>query len=81
MTVLEISVIPIGSKSTSFHKAISDSYITSSGQNLKCKTTPTSTILEGSLDDLLNVVKEMHSAPFNEGIDRVITSIKIDQNK
>ena len=39
------------------------------------------TIIEGDLDAILAVVREMHEAPFHEGAVRVSTLIKIDDRR
>ena len=37
------------------------------------------TSLEGDLDDILRIAGELHSIPFESGIPRVYTVLKIDQ--
>lgn len=78
MAILEISVIPIGTDNPSIGKLVTESCKSVRGKQLEYKITPTSTIVEGSLDDLLEVARQMHIAPFKMGVDRVITSIKLD---
>jgi uncharacterized protein YqgV (UPF0045/DUF77 family) len=39
------------------------------------------TIIEGDLDRILAVVREMHEAPFAEGAVRVSTLVKIDDRR
>lgn len=39
------------------------------------------TLIEGDLEDLLNVVKVIHELPFNKGLDRVCTNIRIDDRR
>ena len=36
------------------------------------------TLIEGDLKDLLEVVQVIHELPFNKGLDRVCTNIRID---
>jgi len=79
MALLEISVIPIGTDNSSIGEIVTESCKTIEGKQLEYKITPTSTIIEGTLDDLLDIAKYMHSSPFKSGVDRVITSIKIDE--
>ncbi|MGE5541847.1 MAG: MTH1187 family thiamine-binding protein, partial [Bacillota bacterium] len=50
-------------------------------EGLKHQLTPTSTIIAGDLNEVLNVVRRMHQTPFNRGADRVVTSIFIDERK
>jgi uncharacterized protein (TIGR00106 family) len=39
------------------------------------------TSLEGSTADILDVVRELHSAPFDMGIQRVYTVLKLDERR
>lgn len=79
MPILEISVIPLGTNSPSIGELVSESCKSVRGKQLEYKITPTSTIIQGELDDLMDVAKRMHTAPFNSGVNRVITSMKIDE--
>lgn len=79
MPILEISVIPLGTNTPSIGELVSESCKAVKGKQLEYKITPTSTIIEGELDDLLTVAKQMHSTPFKSGVNRVITSMKIDE--
>jgi len=42
---------------------------------------PMSTVLEGELDSLLEVAREMHEVCFTQGYPRVVTSIRIDDRR
>ena len=44
---------------------------------VKYEVGPMETTLEGELDELLEVVKAAHRACFTEGVDRVVTVVKI----
>jgi len=46
---------------------------------LKHQLTPMSTIIEGDLNQVLDAVKKMHKVPFTEGVERVVTTITIDE--
>ena len=39
------------------------------------------TSLEGTTEDILTVVGELHAAPFEEGIPRVYTVLKLDERR
>ncbi|MDT3893120.1 MTH1187 family thiamine-binding protein, partial [Staphylococcus arlettae] len=43
--------------------------------------TPMNTLIEGDLKDLLEVVQVIHELPFNKGLDRVCTNIRIDDRR
>jgi uncharacterized protein (TIGR00106 family) len=39
------------------------------------------TIIEGSLEDVLAVIRKMHETPFRSGARRVYTTIKLDDRR
>jgi len=39
------------------------------------------TCVEGSVEEILNLVKEVHNCLFEEGVQRVATTVKIDERK
>jgi uncharacterized protein (TIGR00106 family) len=47
------------------------------GSGVKYEVGPMETTLEGELDELLEVVKAAHRACFTEGVERVVTIVKI----
>ena len=49
--------------------------------NLKVMLTPMSTIVEGELDEALAAVREAHEAPFEKGVQRVYTTLRIDDRR
>ncbi|SHJ71840.1 MTH1187 family thiamine-binding protein [Desulfofundulus thermosubterraneus] len=82
MAIIEVSVMPMGTDKPSISSYISHCYEVLKGEpDLKYQVTPMSTIIEGELDRVLDTVKKMHQAPFNDGIMRVVTSITIDERR
>jgi len=81
MAVVEVRVVPVGTDSASVSSYVAASYKVVEEEGLKHQLTPTSTIIEGDLNEVLNVVRRMHRTPFNKGADRVVTSIFIDERK
>ena len=43
--------------------------------------TPMGTVLEGSLEEVLEVVRLLHRVPFNKGAQRVSTRLAIDERR
>lgn len=43
--------------------------------------TPMNTLIEGDLKDLFEVVQAIHELPFDKGLDRVCTNIRIDDRR
>ena len=80
MPIVEVKVLPIGTDEASISSYIQDCFeIASSAIGVESVLTPTATLLEGDLDDVLAVVEAMHQSPFYSGVDRVITSVTIDE--
>lgn len=80
MPVVEVKVLPIGTDEASMSSYIQDCFeVASSAIGVEAVLTPTATLLEGDLDDVLPVVEAMHQSPFYSGVDRVITSVTIDE--
>ena len=78
MPILEISVIPVGTSDTSISDYVSAACQVAVERGLSYQVTAASTVLEGELNQLLEVAKEMHNMPFKAGAERVITNITID---
>ncbi len=81
MPVLEISIMPIGTDEASFSSYVTRACSVIERHRLPYQVTAMSTIVEGDLDELMTVAREVHSLPFNEGVDRVITSMTIDERR
>jgi len=82
MVIVDVTVIPVGEK-TSVSKYVADIHhvLENSDKNIKYQLTPMSTIIEGELEDLLQVIKEIHEVPFKHGMGRVCTNVRIDDRR
>ena len=79
MPVVEVKVLPIGTDEASISSYVQDCFeIAASAMGVDSVLTPTATLLEGDLEDILPVVEAMHQSPFYSGVDRVITTVTID---
>lgn len=82
MAVAEIKIVPVGTENTSFSSTVAACYrVAEAMPGVQARITPTSTIVEGDLDQVLAVVRNMHQVPFREGVDRVITQVSIDDRR
>jgi len=81
--IVEFSVVPIGTESTSVSKYVVEAVKTLKKYgNLRFQVTPMDTIIEGNdLGKILEAILEAHEAVFKAGAQRVITSIKIDDRR
>lgn len=81
MPLLEISVVPVGTASASFSSQVTAAVQRVAKRGLSYQVTPIATVVEGSMDDLWTVAREIHETAFADGADRVITNISIDDRK
>ena len=78
---MEISVIPLGTGSTSVGQYIVEieRYLRQKG--LSPQLTDMGTILEGSPEELFQWAREIHELLFSKGLSRIYTVIKIDDRR
>ncbi|MDG5788735.1 MTH1187 family thiamine-binding protein [Evansella sp. AB-P1] len=83
MAIADITVIPIGSNTTSVSSVVAEIHrlLKSSDKEIIVELTPMSTLIEGDLPVLLEVIKEIHEVPFKLGHKRVATNIRIDDRR
>lgn len=82
MAIAEVTVIPIGTGSTSLSSYVADlQKVLEHQPGITFTLTSMSTIIEGSLDDVFLAIRAIHEAPFHSGARRVSTSIKIDDRR
>lgn len=82
MAIVEFTTAPMGTATTSLSKYVANCHKIVKEQNeIKYMLTPMSTILEGDLDKILELIRKVHEVPFEEGCMRVSTSIKIDDRR
>jgi uncharacterized protein (TIGR00106 family) len=80
--VADVVVVPLGTGSPSLSSYVAEVQgVLKKHTHIKSMLTPMSTILEGDLDDVLNIIREMHEVPFLKGAQRVSTRISIDDRR
>ena len=82
MTVVQLSIVPVGTKTPSMSSYVAKAIkILQDRKDVAYQLTPMGTIFEGDLDMVLNVVKQMHESCFDEEVQRVVTTIVIDDRR
>ena len=82
MAILEISVVPIGTKGTSLSRYVADCIkVLRKQKKVQYELTSMGTNLEGNLKDLIKIALKMHEVPFLRGAPRVLTTLKIDDRR
>ncbi|MFP3908704.1 MAG: MTH1187 family thiamine-binding protein [Archaeoglobaceae archaeon] len=81
MVVVELSIVPVGTGSTSVSKYIRQAVDLLKERGLDYRVTPMATVIEGDLDKVMEACKEVHRSVLETEVNRVITTIKIDDRK
>ena len=80
--IAEVTVVPLGTSTPSLSIYVAEvEKVLEKHKHIKSMLTPMSTILEGNIDDVLKIVREMHEVPFVKGALRVSTRISIDDRR
>ncbi|MEW8972307.1 MAG: MTH1187 family thiamine-binding protein [Mesobacillus sp.] len=85
MAIVDVTVIPIGTQTPSVSSYVADiqkilKQYEEKGE-IQYQLTPMNTLIEGELPVLFEVIQAIHEAPFNAGIQRVATNIRIDDRR
>ncbi len=82
MAIVEVTIAPMGTGTPSISKYVAACHkVLEEAKDLKHQLTPMATIIEGDLDRILAVIRQMHEVPFGEGAQRVSTFIRIDDRR
>ncbi|ABR47047.1 protein of unknown function DUF77 [Alkaliphilus metalliredigens QYMF] len=82
MAIMEITVVPLGTGSTSISQYVASCHrLLEIEEGIKYQLTPMSTVIEGDIEKLFQVAQKLHQVPAGEGAQRISTSIKIDDRK
>lgn len=81
MAIAEVSIVPLGTQSTSMSRYVAACVKVLDGSGLTYEVHGMGTIIEGDLKDLFGTILKMHEVPFKAGALRVATSIKIDDRR
>jgi uncharacterized protein (TIGR00106 family) len=81
MPVVFLTITPLGTATPSVSKYVAGVERILRASGLTHQLTAMGTIIEGDLDRILGVIREMHEHPFTQGALRVSTSIRIDDRR
>jgi len=80
MAVAEISIVPLGTGSPSVSKYVAKALEVVRASGLKYELTPMATVVEGSVEEILKLVGDMHRAVLEDAV-RVVTSLRMDDRR
>jgi len=82
MATAEVSIIGLGRPTASASEYIAEIQRRLAAQDrVRYRMHAMGTSLEGSTEDILAVVGELHAVPFDQGIPRVYTVLKLDERR
>lgn len=82
MISAELTIIPVGTSGTSLSKYIAVAIAALDGTGIKYQLSGMGTLLEAETpDEIFNALKVAHEAVLKEGVNRVVTSVKIDDRR
>lgn len=83
LAIVDITIIPIGTNEPSVSQYVAEIHqlLETYKDKVKYQLTPMSTIIEGELPVLFEVIQALHEVPFSKGVQRVATNIRIDDRR
>jgi len=80
--IAQVDIIPLGTASTSLGLYVAACLkVLKQAKDVKYEITASGTIIEGPLDRVLGLVRQMHEVPFEIGARRVYTTLSIDDRR
>ncbi len=80
--VAEVAVIPLGTGTAGVSQYVAACLKILEGRDdITYQLTAMGTIIEGTIDKVLEITAQLHEVPFTKGVSRVITTLKIDERR
>lgn len=81
MAIVDVSVVPIGTKNPSVSEYVRKSIQLIKKSGLKYQVSPMGTSIEGDLSDIFELILQIHKAQVKMGAKRILTTVKIDDRR
>ena len=82
MAIVQVSIVPLGTRTSSVSKYVARAIsVLENEKDVAYQLTPMATIIEGDLDKVLSLVRQMHESGFDQEVRRVLTTITIDDRR
>ena len=81
MAVLDVRIVPVDVGAGGMRAVVARAYRVAQTSGLRHELTPTATILEGELGALLDTARRMHEAAMGGGVERVVTTLTLDERR
>ncbi|MEW6033401.1 MAG: MTH1187 family thiamine-binding protein [Chloroflexota bacterium] len=79
--IAELSIVPVGVGTSVSRYVAACLGVLDSTEGVSYQLTPMGTIVLGPLERVLDVARKMHEVPFGMGVQRVVTTIKVDDRR
>lgn len=81
MAIAAVNITPLGEGPGVSNYIVAAEQILAAKPGLKWKIGPMFTSIEGDLNEILGIIREMQEAVFEAGVFRVVTTIQIDDRR
>ncbi len=81
MALMEISIIPLGTATSSVGEQVAGIIAWLQQQGVDFRLEDMGTVIEGPPEKLFALARAMHEIPFQEGVSRVVTHIMVDDRR
>lgn len=81
MLIVELSVVPLGTGSTSVSPFVRTALEIIKKNGLNYEVNPMGTCIQGNWDQIFSIIKEIHETLAQMGCARILTTIKIDDRR
>lgn len=81
MATAEVSIVPIGTNTTSIGNFVADVIRFLNSKGCRYQLTPMGTVIDGEVDEIFMILRQIHEVPFTNGAMRVVTRIVIDDRR
>jgi uncharacterized protein (TIGR00106 family) len=81
MAIAQFTVVPVGTSKVSISEYVAEAVKAVSCSGLKYRVDAMGTEVEGDLQAIFDVAKQMHEACFSMGVERVVTAIILDDRR
>ncbi len=81
MAIVDISVVPIGTKTPGVSEYVKEAVRMIKESGLKYHIAPMGTSVEGDLEEIFQLIQKIHEVMMTMGCQRLLTTIKIDDRR
>jgi uncharacterized protein (TIGR00106 family) len=83
MAIVDITIIPLGTATPSVSQYVAEIHkvLDTYKDRINVQLTPMSTLIEGEIAHVFEVIQAIHEVPFEHGAVRVATNIRIDDRR